>query len=162
MAERILEQEQADELLPTLGEPLTDGAYALHTLAEACDQAGKALGPGKTARVVVDAPVPSDASLVLWLELVRRRYVAKGGPVSFFWTPPPEGRLLVSLGPPPALLGGFLVNPRHTSSRFRPLHTRVEEALSSARAALSPAERRALEHGGSLLDLVTTFAGGRR
>jgi type VI secretion system protein ImpM len=162
MAQRILEQEPADELWSALGEPLGDGAYAFRTLAEACQQAKKTLGPGKTAPVIVDAPVRSEASLVLWLDVAYRGFAGADAPLSFFWTPPPDGRLLISLGPPPALLGAFLVNPRHTSSRLWPLRTRVADALASARAALSPGERRALEAGGNLWELGRAFSGGRR
>jgi type VI secretion system protein ImpM len=136
---------------------LPAAAFALNTLATACDRATAGTDPA-TATLTVDAPVGGSATAALWLEIARRRLGAAQAVPSLLWTKGPEARLLLTLGPPSPMALAFLANPRHRSSRLWPLRTTVASAMDQAWAALSPRQRSVLEAPDAALgDLSAEF-----
>jgi hypothetical protein len=132
-------------------------AYALRTLLTACERT-KVAPATPTNLTTIDAPAPTDATRLFWLELLRRRLGWRDAVPSFLWTRGESNRLLVTLGPPVTSLLAFLSNPRHKSGRFWPLRTEVDSALESALAALTPEQRQVLESpGASLADVLGVF-----
>jgi type VI secretion system protein ImpM len=151
----LLRREQVAPLGLALGGLPHGAAYALRTLISACDRARSS---GTTGVVTIDGPSPTDASRLLWLELVRRRLGWRDAVPSFMWTRRETSRLLVSLGAPATGLLSFLANSRHKSNRFWPLRTDVGSALDAALAAVTPEQRRVLETpAATLADLVLAF-----
>jgi type VI secretion system ImpM family protein len=135
-------------------------AYALRTLQTGCDKAKAAPGGSPTGVITVDAPAPTDAVRLFWLELIRRRLGWHDSQPTFLWTPATAAspRLLVGLGPPHNTLLSFLANPRHKSGRFWPLRTEVDAALDNALAALAPEQRRVLESpAATLAEVLAVF-----
>jgi type VI secretion system protein ImpM len=136
---------------------LPAAAFALHTLATACDRAAAGTDTA-TATLTVDAPVAGSATTALWLEIARRRLAWAQAVPSLLWTTGPEARLLLTLGPPSPMAMAFLANPRHRSSRLWPLRTTVAGAKDHAWAALSPQQRAVLETPDAALgDLCAEF-----
>jgi type VI secretion system protein ImpM len=132
-------------------------AYALRTLITACERT-KIAPATPTNLTTVDAPAPTDATRLFWLELLRRKLGWRDTLPSFLWTTGESNRLLVTLGAPVTTLLAFLSNPRHKSGRFWPLRTEVDSALENALVALSPEQRRVLESpGASLADVLVEF-----
>jgi type VI secretion system protein ImpM len=134
-------------------------AYALRTLTSACDQSRAAATKGPA--ITLDAPAPSAASRLLWLELCRARLGWRDQLPSFIWTAgrASPGRLLVTLGPPTTSIFAFLANPRHKSTRLWPLITEVGTALDAAVAALTSDQQRVLGAPPSTLaDVLACFA----
>jgi type VI secretion system protein ImpM len=136
---------------------LPAAAFALHTLATACDRAAAGTDTA-TAPLTVDAPVPGSAISALWLEIARRRLGWTEAVPSLLWTTGPGARLLLTLGPPSPMALAFLANPSHRSSRLWPLRTTAASALDHAWAALSPRQRAVLETPDAALgDLSAEF-----
>ena len=146
------------ELRVAIGSLNEGGAYSLHTLATACEQAS--VKPPETAKqtVVLECPTPTDGMRAFWLELIRRKLHPGAATPSVMWTP---SRLLVALGPAPAQMLAFLANPEHKSQRFWPLKTNSVSANEKAVQALSPAQSQLLGSGqASLADVLETFGRG--
>jgi type VI secretion system protein ImpM len=153
----LLRREQVAPLGLSLGGLPHGAAYALRTLVTACERA-RSSGNAPTGVVTVDGPSPTDASRLLWLELIRRRLGWRDAVPSCLWTRRDSSRLLVSLGPPATGLLSFLANPRHKSGRFWPLRTDVDSALDTALAALTEGQRRVLESpAATLADVLAAF-----
>jgi type VI secretion system protein ImpM len=153
----LLRREHAAPLGLALGGLPHGAAYAFRTLLTGCERARSA-SHAPSGVVTVDGPAPTDASRLLWLELIRRRLGWRDAIPSFVWTARESSRLLVSLGPPATGLLAFLANSRHKSGRFWPLSTDVESALDQAVVALTPDQRRVLESPATLADLLAVFA----
>jgi type VI secretion system ImpM family protein len=152
----LLRREHAAPLGLSLGGLPHGAAYAFRTLLTGCERARSA-SHAATGVVTVDGPSPTDASRLLWLELVHRRLGWRDAIPSFLWTRRDSSRLLVSLGPPATGLLSYLANPRHKSGRFWPLRTDVDSALDAALAALTPDQRRVLESPATLADVLAAF-----
>jgi hypothetical protein len=130
----------------------------VNTLLTACAPL-KGREPAR-AETVLDCPVASDADAFTWLELARRALGWSGAP-AFFLRAGTPGRLLVSLGAPPAAVLPSLAEPRKDSPKIWPLETSVASAIEAARKALGPARAAALERDeASVGDLATQVAGG--
>jgi type VI secretion system protein ImpM len=144
-------------LVAALGGSSTGLAYALRTLGTACDLAAKA-GAAAPSAITVDAPAPTPSTSALWLEIAGRRLGARDRVPSLLWTDGPEGRLLITLGPPAPTALAYLANPRHRSNRLWPLRTTVASAAEQALAALTTEQRRAVEDPGATLgELAAAF-----
>ena len=154
-----LGEESAQILAGAMGGARPSLGYALRTCALACDQAAKTGPVGQGGVITVDAPAPSIATRILWLELARRRLKWRDAGPSLLWTSGETPRLLMTLGyPAPAALA-YLANPRHRAPRFWPLRTEVGAAIESAMKALSPEQRRLVENPRSTLaELLTAFS----
>jgi len=132
-------------------------AYALRTLQSACDRAKAAPAGSPTGVITVDAPAPTDAIRLFWLEIIRRRLGWHDAQPTFLWTNQ-SARLLVGLGPLSNTLLSFLANPRHKSGRLWPLRTDVDAALDTALAALTADQRKVLESpAATLADVLVPF-----
>ncbi len=132
-------------------------AYALRTLAGACDRA-VASAPTSANALTVDAPVSGPATRALWLEIARSRLGWRDTVPSLLWTAGPQGRLLITLGPPSPQALAFLANAQHRSSRFWPLRTTVASAVDQAWAALTGPQRATVEDpSASFGDLAAAF-----
>jgi type VI secretion system ImpM family protein len=145
------------ELRVAIGGINEGGAYALSTLATACEQA--AAKPAESAKqtITLECPTPTDGMRAFWLELIRRRLGPSAPAPSLMWT---ANRLLVSLGPAPPQLLAFVANSEHKSQRYWPLHTNVAAANEKAVHALSPAQAQLLVSGqASLAGVLATFGG---
>jgi type VI secretion system protein ImpM len=131
-------------------------AYALATLASAARQV-RAREPAHAA-VALDCPAERDLDRFAWLELTR---VTLGwrAPPPFFWTDGPPGRILVSLGGPPAALLGHLADPKGAGSKIWPLRTAQQAAIDTARRDMGPATRLAMETPGGSVEALITAAG---
>jgi type VI secretion system ImpM family protein len=143
-APRDWKSELAQPLFDAFGGSPLGIAYAMRTLVTACEQSGNLRSPAASA-ITIDAPVPIPAASALWIEIARSRLGAGGVLPSFLWTGGSEGRLLMTLGPPSPMALAYLANPRHRSQRLWPLRTTVASATTQALAAISPAQRRAIE-----------------
>ncbi len=143
------------ELRVAIGGLNEGAAYALSTLALACEQSlGK---PPESAKqtVTLECPTPTDGMRAFWLELIRRRLGAGAPTPSLMWT---ASRMLVALGPPPAQMLAFLANPDHKSQRYWPLRTSNTAANEKAIQALPPALSQLLSSGqASLAGVLATF-----
>jgi len=138
---------------------LKDGAaYAMHTLASACEQAVSKPAESAKQTVTLDCPTPTDGMRAFWLELIRRRLGSAATTPSLMWT---ASRLLVALGPAPAQMLAFLANPEHKASRYWPLRTNNIAANEKAVQSLAPAQVQLLEGGEvSLAGVLAGFSGG--
>jgi type VI secretion system protein ImpM len=149
----------AREFLGLLGDAASGRRnYAVNTLLSACAPLRGREPP--RAETVLDCPVASDADAFTWLDLARRALGWSGAP-AFFLRAGTPGRLLVSLGSPPAAVLPSLAEPRKDSPKIWPLETSVASAIEAARKALGPARAAALERDeASVGDLATQVAGG--
>lgn len=158
--------EPVGSLTATFGGSLPAVAYALRTLIAACERSGQSATTATAAGgVTVDAPTSGSATCGLWLDIARHRLGWHDAVPSFFWTEgsggggQSNGRLLITLGPPPATALAYLANPGHRSTRLWPLSTTVASAADQALAALTPEQRRTIEDPAALLgDLAAAFA----
>jgi type VI secretion system protein ImpM len=158
-AHALLAHEGLDSIAPGLGGVPGGAAYGLRTLITGCDRAKAAPTGGPTGVITIDAPAPSDAARLFWLELARRRLGWRDVIPTAVWMRQSPHRLLVTLGPPPTTLFAFLANSRHKNGRFWPLRTEVMSARDSALAALTADQRRVLEAPqSSLADALAVFA----
>jgi len=149
--------EPVSSLQAALGASRQAVAYALHTLAGACDRT-LAGAPTSANALTVDAPVTGPGTRPLWLEIVRSRLGWRDTVPSLLWTEGPQARLLITLGPPAPQALAFLANAQHRSSRLWPLRTTVTSAMDHAWAALTGPQRAAVEDpGASLGDLAAAF-----
>jgi len=129
-----------------------DGShYALRTFLMAC-AAERNQEPAK-AKVVLDCPLGADGALP-WLELSRRILQWKAQPPSFLWAQAPVSRLLLSLGPMPPSALSYLARPDQSVAVFWPLKTSQKAAMTAAKQALSPEQRRAVEDGSISIDAL--------
>jgi hypothetical protein len=94
--------------------------------------------------VVLDCPLEGEADLWAWLELARRLLDWRAAP-PFFWRDGSPGRLLLSLGSPPAALVTSLGEPRRDGTRVWPLAGAQASAVASARRTLGEARAAALD-----------------
>jgi len=137
--------------------PQENVAYALRTLKFACDAVkGR---PPSSPGVVLDCPAPNRHAALFWLALVDGRLGWRGAASpSFFWSASGGGRMLVTLGPPPSGLLGFLARPDSPSNKLWPLRTSVPAAREAAMRDLDANVRQvAAEIDGSLLDVVVAL-----
>lgn len=146
------------ELRVAIGGLREGGAYALHTLSTACEQACAKPPESAKQTVTLECPTPTDGMRAFWLELIRRKLHPDAATPSVMWTP---SRLLVALGPAPAQMLAYLANPAHKGQHFWPLHTSNVAANEKAVQALTPAQAQLLGSGqASLADVLATFGGG--
>jgi type VI secretion system ImpM family protein len=145
------------ELRVAIGGVKEGGAYALSTLAMACEQSISKPPESAKQTVTLECPTPTDGMRAFWLELIRRR-LGPGAPTpSLMWN---ASRMLVCLGPAPPQVLAFLANPEHKSQRYWPLRTDNPTANEKAMQALSPAESQLLTSGqASLAGVLATFGG---
>lgn len=145
------------ELRVAIGGLNEGGAYALHTLGMACEQALAKPPESAKQTITLECPTPTDGMRAFWLELIRR-HLSRGALMpSVIWS---QTRLLLALGPPPPQILAFLANPEHKSQRFWPLHSKVAAANEKAVHALTPAQAQLLGSGeASLADVLATFGG---
>lgn len=129
---------------PALGRHL----YGLHAFGSAC-RAVRGREPAR-AEVVLDCPVEGEGDLWAWLELARRVLAWPGAP-PFLWRDGSSGRLLLSLGPPPAAVMTSLGEPRRDGTRVWPLAGAQASAVASARRTLGEAGAAALERPDSTI-----------
>lgn len=115
--------------------------HALRTFVSGCVRE-KGREPPK-ANAVLDCLVSDELPEPAWLELSRRVLQWKGAPPSFFALG--RARLLVSLGPPPPSVVGFLANPAATGTKLWPLKAADPRAISASVQALNPAQKAALD-----------------
>jgi type VI secretion system ImpM family protein len=145
------------ELRVAIGNLNEGGAYALHTLGMACQQALSKPAESAKQTVTLECPTPTEGMRAFWLELIRRHLSGGSFMPSVIWTPT---RLLLALGPPPPQMLAFLANPEHKSQRFWPLHTSIVAANQKAVQSLTPAQAQLLGSGqASLADVLATFGG---
>ena len=138
---------------------LNDGAaYALSTLAMACEQLASKPPESAKQTVTLECPTPTDGMRAFWLELIRRRLAAGAPTPSLMWT---ASRMLVSLGPAPPQLLAFLANPDHKSQRYWPLRTSNLAANERAVQALPPMLSHLLASGEASLAGVLANFGAR-
>jgi type VI secretion system protein ImpM len=141
------------------GEGLPAGVpyYAFRTFLMACsaERGREPVKPG----VMLDCPFPEETGPFPWLELARRVLQWRTTPPALFWLQGGQRRLLMSLGPPPASSLMYLARPESSSTKLWPLWTRQEKAIESARQALTPVQRQAIEQPGLLLqELLGAFS----
>ncbi len=146
------------ELRVAIGALNEGGAYALHTLTTACEQASTKPPESAKQTVTVECPTPTDGMRAFWLELICRKLRQGAVAPSVMWT---QSRLLVALGPAPPQMLAYLANPEHKSQRFWPLRTNVVAANEKAAQALSPTQLQLLESGQASLAAVLATFGGR-
>jgi type VI secretion system ImpM family protein len=115
--------------------------HAFRTFLAACARE-RGREPQKAA-AVLDCPVSAELEPTPWLELSRRLLSWKSAPPSFFWMG--RSRLLLSLGPPPPSVVGFLSNPSATSTKLWPLRAADPTAIAASQKALTAAQREALD-----------------
>jgi len=143
------------ELRVAIGGLKEGGAYALSTLALACEQSIAKPPESAKQTITLECPTPTDGMRAFWLELIRRRLGVGAPTPSLMWT---GDRLLVTLGPPPPQMLAFLANPEHKSQRFWPLRTTNAAANDKAVQALPPALTQLLASGqASLAGVLATF-----
>jgi type VI secretion system ImpM family protein len=145
------------ELRVAIGGLNEGGAYALSTLALACEQSTSKPPESAKQTTTLECPTPTDGMRAFWLEMIRRRLGSSAPTPSLMWT---ATRLLVALGPPPPQLLAFLANPDHKSQRYWPLRTSNPAANEKAVQSLAPAVSQLLASGqASLAGVLATFAG---
>jgi type VI secretion system protein ImpM len=138
---QVLAERRTGALGATVGkEPPGAAFYAFRTFLSACVR-DRAREPAK-ANVVLDCPLSPEIDPLPWLELARRVLQWRSAPPSFFWSA--EGRLLLSLGPPPPSVVGFLANPAQTGTKLWPLRAAQPSSIPAAKDALTPAQRDAI------------------
>ncbi|HVZ87495.1 MAG TPA: type VI secretion system-associated protein TagF [Polyangia bacterium] len=151
------EGEAISSLRDSLGGSAGGLAYAVSTLLGAI-QTTKSAPAGKSS-LTLDFSAPTAALRAFWLEVIRRRLDAREGGPSVFWSDGPEGRTLVTLGPPSAGAFAYLANPRHRSNRLWPLQTTVASAIDQAMVSLAPQLRRVVDDpSATLKDLAAALA----
>lgn len=120
--------------------------YAFRTFMTACS-AEKGKEPSKPG-VTLDCPFPEETGPFPWVDLARRLLQWRTTGPALFWHHGPSPRLLLSLGPPSSAVLLHLAKPDHSSMKLWPLRTKQPNAIETAKQALSPAQRRALEDEG--------------
>ncbi|WP_342374363.1 type VI secretion system-associated protein TagF [Myxococcus stipitatus] len=133
----LVQQFQAD------GAPAGAQYYAFNTFVKAC-QAEQGKEPSKPG-VTLECPFPEALGPYGWLELARRQLRWRTLPPAMFWHLGPAPRLFLSIGTPGPAVLMHLAKPGHSSMKVWPLHTKQASAIESARNALSPPRRQALE-----------------
>jgi hypothetical protein len=123
-------------------EPDPAGArhHALRTFVSGCARE-KGREPPK-ANAVLDCALSEEMPEPAWLELSRRTLQWRGSPPSSFAL---GNRLLLSLGPPPPSVVGFLANPAATGTKLWPLKAADPRAIAASLQALSAAQKTALD-----------------
>jgi type VI secretion system ImpM family protein len=114
--------------------------HALRTFVSGCARE-KGREPPK-ANAVLDCAVSEELPEPAWLELSRRTLQWKGSPPSSFAL---GNRLLLSLGPPPPSVVGFLANPAATGTKLWPLKAADPRAIAASLQALTAAQKAALD-----------------
>ncbi len=151
----------SDDFLRRLfGEPAQGRRhYAVNTFLAACGTV-RAREPSR-AETVLDCPAADAADAWAWLELARRG-LGWGTAPPFFFRPGSPGRMLVSLGAPPAAVLPALCDPPKDHPKIWPLQTTSSAAIESARKALGEGRCAALDAGrATLAELAGELVGGR-
>jgi type VI secretion system ImpM family protein len=146
------------ELRVAIGGLNEGAAYALSTLALACEQSVSKPPESAKQTITLECPTPTDGMRAFWLELVRRRLGTTAPTPSLMWT---ASRMLVTLGPPPPQLLAYLANPEHKSQRYWPLHTSNLAANEKAVLGLPPGLSNLLASGQASLAGVLANFGAR-
>lgn len=133
-------------------EPPGTPHHAFRTFLAACARE-RGREPPKAA-AVLDCPVSADLDPAPWLELSRRLLAWKSAPPSFFWMG--SSRLLLSLGPPPPSVAGFLANPSATSTKLWPLRAADPTVIAASQKALTAPQREALDQEDLPLETLFT------
>ncbi len=124
--------------------------YALRTFASACQ--------GQQP-LTLDCPLSAAVGPAAWLALASRLHKGNGAPPALLWSSAVDGRLLLTLGPPPATALVSLVKAEPPLNKVWPLRTQKAPAIDAARDALTPSQRSALESPAtSLAQLAAAFA----
>ena len=111
-------------------DPLATGEQFVRATADA--RSGPSDRPS-----VLDCPTGDPADLMTWLALAERALSWKQAIPSVFWHPAQEGgRMLLSLGPPPAPLPAWLADPARRHGKLTPV--RVNGMLASTEGEASP------------------------
>ena len=133
--------------------------YAMNTFLAACATV-RGREPSR-AETVLDCPATDAADAWTWLELARAA-LGWSAATPFFFRAGNPGRLLVSLGAPPAAVFSGLCEPPRDHPKIWPLGTSTAAAIEAARKALGDRRRAALADGrGTVGELVAELAGGR-
>lgn len=151
----------SEELLRLFGEAAGGGRhYAVNTFLSAC-AAVRAREPAR-AETLLDCPAAGAADVWAWLELARLALGWRAPPPFFVRAAAGRGRLLVSLGAPPAAALPALCEPPRDNPKIWPLETRSSPAIDAARKALGAARCAALDGGrATLAELAKQLVGGR-
>ncbi|RKI43068.1 type VI secretion system-associated protein TagF [Corallococcus sp. AB004] len=142
----LVEQFQAD------GAPAGVPYYAFNTFVKAC-RAEQGKEPSKPG-VTLECPFPEDQGPFTWAELAKRQLRWRSMPPAMFWHLGPSPRLLLSIGTPGVALLMHLAKPEHSSMKVWPLRTKQASAIESARTALTPGQRQALEAPGTTVEAL--------
>jgi type VI secretion system protein ImpM len=137
-ASELLRQTEAAAFFEHCFGPLSTAAhgYALHTFAIAAR--GHDDPQGTTPGTVLDCPAHDRVAAAAWLSLADRLLGPRAAVPSWFWTPAPAPRILLSLGRCPSDVLRAAAEPGYESTRLWPLRTSRPEAIERARAALEP------------------------
>lgn len=126
--------------------------YALHTIVLACSRS-----QGESAQALtLDCPVRTVADIALWLDIIQACFGTERRPAPI-WTRD-GGRLLVVLGEPSSRLLIHLARPEAGGQALWPLTTSRPDAIDTARQALEPATRMALDTGAPLREVVASLS----
>src|SRR5262249_42696144 len=123
--------------------------HALRTFITGCARE-KGREPPK-ANAVLGCLVSEELPEPAGLELSRRTARWKGAPPSSFSL---GNRLLLSLGPPPPSVVGFLANPAATGTKLWPLKAADPRAIAASLQALSAAQKAALDAPDTTLEAL--------
>jgi type VI secretion system ImpM family protein len=122
--------------------------YALHTLCSLRQRQD----------VILDAKVPEDFDLFVWLSLLRKARPAAPAP-SVLWSPERARALIMPERPSPLALS-LLLDAALSSSQRWPLWTDRPEAIARAKTDLPAAVKAALQQDACLRTLIDSMSPG--
>lgn len=141
----------ADLLKPVCADMPPEGRYyALHTFLTAC--AGERNREQGHAQVVLDCPLDGRLGPVAWLEMSSLLLRWPSMPPGFLWSEGEQPRLLLCLGAPTSAVFLYVAQPERASSQLWPLRTGRSAALTSAKQALTAAQRQVLDSSTSSIE----------